>query len=81
MHLFLLNSSNLKSIIYDNFLHFKVTCKSPCKFGITMQLCDNLFWQGWSLNHRDIRAWVKEYAKESSTSYGTNCISGTNGHC
>ncbi len=28
----------------ENFLHFKVTCKGPHKFGITKQLCDNTFW-------------------------------------
>ncbi len=27
----------------EDFLHFKVTCKGPHKFGITKQLCDNAF--------------------------------------
>ncbi len=27
----------------DNFVHFKVTCKGPHKFGITKKLCDNAF--------------------------------------
>ncbi len=46
---------------------------SPSSFVIIFQ------W-GWSFDHRDIRAWVKEYSKKSSTSYGTNCISGTDDH-
>ncbi len=64
----------------DNLLRLKMTCEGSYKFGITKQLCDNAFWQGWSLNHRDIWAWVKEHSKESLTSYSANCISSTNGY-
>ncbi len=43
MHLFFIKLRQSLVLHRDNFLHFKVTCKSIHKFGITKQLCDNTF--------------------------------------
>ncbi len=43
MRLFFIKLGQFKVSHRDNFVHFKVTCKGPHKFGIIKKLCDNAF--------------------------------------